>query len=166
MSQLDRSKLLLLLSFLLLFCFFFFYYLAVWNQYDDTIFSPPSWLQSARNKMPFLKKSMDLAEGRKIATRAMFPDWKGFTLKGGKTSLSAWEGLSPWEAIETVNDLAFCMTQAHVEEKNRAYNNVPPSYDFSKVRQCWILSFMTVKFEVFSATIDMTVFDGHLKTNL
>ena len=114
----------------------FFYYLAVWNQYDDTIFSPPSWLQSARNKMPFLKKSMDLAEGRKIATRAMLPDWKGFTLKGGKTSLSAWEGLSPWEAIETVNDLAFCMTQAHVEEKNRAYKNVPPSYDFSKVRQC------------------------------
>ena len=114
----------------------FFYYLAVWNQYDDTIFSPPSWLQSARNKMPFLKKSMDLAQGRKIATRAMLPDWKGFTLKGGKTSLSAWEGLSPWEAIETVNDLAFCMTQAHVEEKNRVYKNVPPSYDFSKVRQC------------------------------
>ena len=121
------SLLLLLLLLLLLFCLFF-YYLAVWNQYDDTIFSPPSWLQSARNKMPFLK-SMDPAEGRKIATRAMLPDWEGFTMEGGNTSLSA------WEAIESVNDLAFCMTQAHVEENDRVYKNVPSSYDFSKVRQ-------------------------------
>ena len=87
--------------------------------------------------MPFLK-SMDPAEGRKIATRAMLPDWEGFTVKGGNTSLSA------WEAIETVNDLAFCMTQAHVEENDRVYKNVPSSYDFSKVWQCLILSFMTV----------------------
>ena len=79
---------------------------------------------------------MDPAEGRKIATRAMLPDWEGFTVKGGNTSLSAWEGLSAWEAIETVNDLAVCMTQAQVENKNRVYKNVPPSYDFSKVRQC------------------------------
>ena len=106
----------------------FFYYLAVWNQYDDTIFSPPSWLQSARNKMPLLK-SMDPAEGRKIATRAMLPDWEGFTMEGGNTSLSA------WEAIESVNDLAFCMTQAHVEGNNRVCRNVPSSYDFSKVTQ-------------------------------
>ena len=109
----------------------------MWNQYDDTIFSPPSWFQSARNKMPFLK-SMDAAEGRKIATRAMLPDWEGFTLKGGNTRLSA------WEAIETVNDLAFCMTQAHVEENSRLSKNVPYSFDFSKVSQCLILSFMTV----------------------
>ena len=104
----------------------FFYYLAVWNQYDDTIFSPPSWLQSARNKMPLLKKSMDPAKGRKIATRAMLPDWEGFTMEGGNTSLSA------WEAIESVNDLAFCITQAQVEGNK----NVPSSYDFSKVKQC------------------------------
>ena len=109
---------------------FFYYYLAVWNQYDDTIFSPPSWLQSARNKMPLLKKSMDPAKGRKIATRAMLPDWEGFTMEGGNTSLSA------WEAIESVNDLAFCMTQAQVVKNNRVYKNVPSSYDFSKVKQC------------------------------
>ena len=109
---------------------FFFYYLAVWNQYDDTIFSPPSWVQSARNKMPFLKKSMDPAKGRKIATLAMLPDWEGFTVTGGNTSLSA------WEAIESVNDLAFCMTQAQVVKNNRVYKNVPSSYDFSKVKQC------------------------------
>ena len=108
----------------------FFYYLAVWNQYDDTIFSPPSWLQSARNKMPLLKKSMDPAKGRNIATRAMLPDWEGFTMEGGNTSLSA------WEAIESVNDLAFCMTQAQVVKNNRVYKNVPSSYDFSKVKQC------------------------------
>ena len=107
-----------------------FYYLAVWNQYDDTIFSPPSRLQSARNKMPLLKKSMDPAKGRKIATRAMLPDWEGFTMEGGNTSLSA------WEAIESVNDLAFCMTQAQVVKNNRVYKNVPSSYDFSKVKQC------------------------------
>ena len=116
----------------------FFYYLAVWNQYDDTIFSPPSWLQSARNKMPLLKKSMDPAKGRNIATRAMLPDWEGFTMEGGNTSLSA------WEAIQSVNDLAFCMTQAHVEGNNRVCRNVPSSYDFSKVTQYKILSFMTV----------------------
>ena len=116
----------------------FFYYLAVWNQYDDTIFSPPSRLQSARNKMPLLKKSMDPAKGRNIATRAMLPDWEGFTMEGGNTSLSA------WEAIQSVNDLAFCMTQAHVEGNNRVCRNVPSSYDFSKVTQYKILSFMTV----------------------
>ena len=116
---------------------YFCYYLAVWNQYDDTIFSPPNWLQSARNKMPFLK-SMDAAEGRKIATRAMLPVWEGFTVKGGNTSLSA------WEAIETINDLAFCMTQAHVEENSRLSKNVPYSFDFTKVSQCSMLSFMTV----------------------
>ena len=115
---------------------YFCYYLAVWNQYDDTIFSPPNWLQSARNKMPSFLKSMDAAEGRKIATRAMLPDWEGFTVKGGNTSLSA------WEAIETINDLAFCMTQAHVEENSRFSKNVPYSFDFSKVSQC--LSFMIV----------------------
>ena len=125
MSQLDGSKWLILLS---LFCLVFIY-LAIWNQYDDTIFSPPSWLQSARNKMPFLKKSMDPAKGRKIATRAMLPDWEGFTVEGGNTSFLA------WEAIESVNDLAFCMTQAHVEENNRVDKNVPSSYDFSKVKQ-------------------------------
>ena len=117
---------------------YFCYYLAVWNQYDDTIFSPPNWLQSARNKMPSFLKSMDAAEGRKIATRAMLPDWEGFTVKGGNTSLAA------WQAIESVNDLAFCMTQAHVEEKGRLSKNVPYSFDFSKVSQCSILSFMTV----------------------
>ena len=116
----------------------FFYYLAVWNQYDDTIFSPPSRLQSARNKMPLLKKSMDPAKGRNIATRAMLPDWEGFTMEGGNTSLSA------WEAIQSVNDLAFCMTQAQVVKNNRVYKNVPSSYDFSKVTQYKILSFMTV----------------------
>ena len=117
---------------------YFCYYLAVWNQYDDTIFSPPNWLQSARNKMPSFLKSMDAAEGRKIATRAMLPDWEGFTVKGGNTSLSA------WEAIETINDLAFCMTQAHVEENSRLSKNVPYSFDFTKVSQCSMLSFMTV----------------------
>ena len=122
--------LLLLLLLFFYFIYFFFYYLAVWNQYDDTIFGPPSWVQSARNKMPFLKKSMDRAKGRKIATRVMLPDWEGFTVTGGNTSLSA------WEAIESVNDLAFCMTQAQVVKNNRVYKNVPSSYDFSKVKQC------------------------------
>ncbi|XP_078381354.1 E3 ubiquitin-protein ligase rnf213-alpha-like isoform X3 [Oculina patagonica] len=99
---------------------------AVWHQYDDTIFSPPSWFQSIRNKMPFLK-SMDAVDGRNIATWAMLPRWEGFTTDEARTSMTA------WEAVEVVSDIAYCMTQTQVEEDGRFTENVPYLYNFSRV---------------------------------
>lgn len=98
----------------------------MWHQYDDTIFSPPSWFQSIRNKMPFLK-SMDAADGRNIATWAMLPRWEGFIVDALNTSMTA------WEAVEVVNDVAYCMTQTLVEEDERLTGHVPYRYDFKKV---------------------------------
>ena len=100
--------------------------LATWHQYDDTIFSPPGWLQSLRNKMPFLK-SMDPADGRNIATCAMLPRWEGFTTDEARTNMT------PWEAVEAVNDIAYCMTETLVEEGGHFTRNIPLSYDFSRV---------------------------------
>ena len=102
------------------------YFLAIWHQFDDTIFIQANWLQSLRNKVPFLK-SMDDTEGRNIATWAMLPLWEGFTASAASGNMSA------WEAIETVKDLAFCMTQTLAEEGGHHTKNVPLSYDFTKV---------------------------------
>ena len=76
--------------------------------------------------MPFLK-SMDPVDGRKIATFAMLPRWEGFTTDETKKSMTA------WEAIEAVNDIAYCMTQTLVEEDGHFTRNVPHLYDFSRV---------------------------------
>lgn len=99
---------------------------AVWHQYDDTIFSPPGWVQSIRNRMPFLK-SMDPVDGRCIATRAMLPHWEGFTTDEVKTTMTA------WEAVQVVSDVAYCMTQTLVEENGHLTGNVPSSYNFKRV---------------------------------
>ena len=110
--------------------------LATWHQYDDTIFSPPGWLQSLRNKMPFLK-SMDPADGRNIATCAMLPRWEGFTTDEARTNMT------PWEAVEAVNDIAYCMTETLVEEGWHFTRNIPLSYDFSRVSHHlihWLIS--------------------------
>ncbi|XP_067056125.1 E3 ubiquitin-protein ligase rnf213-alpha-like isoform X2 [Acropora muricata] len=97
----------------------------VWHQYDDTIFSPPNWLQSFRNMLPAALKSMDAAEGRRIATRAMLPSLEGFTGEGKDTNA--------WKAVEVIQNLASCMTNSHVEENGRYLRNVPASYDFREV---------------------------------
>lgn len=70
---------------------------------------------------------MDPVDGRNIATLAMLPRWEGFTTDEAKTSMTA------WEAVEVVNDIAYCMTQTLVEEGGRFTRNVPYLYDFSRV---------------------------------
>jgi len=76
--------------------------------------------------MPFLK-SMDPADGRNIATCAMLPRWEGFTTDEARTNMT------PWEAVEAVNDIAYCMTETLVEEGWHFTRNIPLSYDFSRV---------------------------------
>ena len=76
--------------------------------------------------MPFLK-SMDPVDGRNIATWAMLPRWEGFTTDEVNTSMTA------WEAVEVVNDVAYCMTQTLVEEDGVVTRNVPFLYDFTRV---------------------------------
>ena len=76
--------------------------------------------------MPFLK-SMDPVDGRNIATWAMLPRWEGFTTDEVTTSMTA------WEAVEVVNDVAYCMTKTLAEENGYFSRNVPLSYNFSRV---------------------------------
>ena len=104
----------------------FIYYLAVWHQYDDAVFPPASWFQKIRNKMPFLK-SMDPVEGRNLATWAMLPRWRGFVSETEDTNMHA------WDAVETIKDLAYCMTKTLLEEGGSVDKNVPASYSFTRV---------------------------------
>lgn len=106
--------------------YYVFHFLAVWHQYDDAIFSSPSWFQRFRNIMPVLK-SMDPVEGRNIATWAMLPQWEGFAVDEMNTSMTA------WEAVGIVNDIAYCMTQTQVEKGGVYRWNVPLSYNFNTV---------------------------------
>jgi len=41
--------------------------------------------------------------------------------------------MTPWEAVEAVNDIAYCMTETLVEEGWHFTRNIPLSYDFSRV---------------------------------
>lgn len=77
--------------------------------------------------MPKVLKVMDPVDGRDIATFAMLPRWEGFTTDEAKTSMTA------REAVEVLNDIAYCMTQSEVEEDGQFKRNVPLSYDFSRV---------------------------------
>ena len=105
---------------------FFLIFAAVWNQYDDTIFSSPNFFEKVCNFMPFLK-SMDPVEGRIIATRAMLPPWEEFITDEVDTSLTA------RDAIEIIKNLAYCMTQTQAEEHGLYKSNVPESFDFNGV---------------------------------
>ncbi|KAJ7355102.1 hypothetical protein OS493_027891 [Desmophyllum pertusum] len=88
---------------------------AVWHQYDDTIFSPPGKFQSFRNTIPIeCVKSMGTVKGRSIATFAMLGE----------------VNFTNWEAVEAVNDIAYCMKQTMVEKGGEYKNNVPSSYNF------------------------------------
>ena len=89
--------------------------------------------------MPFLK-SMDPAEGRNIATLEMLPRWEGFIVSGASTNIST------WEAIKTVKDLSFCMTQTLMEQDGRVAKHVPSSYDFSNV-SCLLIGCFKLYFQ-------------------
>jgi len=100
--------------------------LAIWYQYDDGIFSEPNLVQSLRNIMP-VWKSMDVLEGRNLATSAMLREWKDLlTVKSDKT-------MAAWDFIRRVGDLAYCMTNSKVEDYGRVIPNVPPRYNFKQV---------------------------------
>lgn len=104
----------------------FFLFSAIWHQYDDAIFSEPNLFQKLLNKLP-VWKSMDVVEGRNLATLAMLPPWRGVLDKGGDTAMAA------WETVQIIGDLAYCMTKSTVEEYGSNVSNVPARYSFSKV---------------------------------
>lgn len=100
--------------------------LAIWHQYDDAIFSEPSWVQSLRNRMP-VWKSMDVLEGRNLATWAMLHEWEDLLTVKSDTMMAA------WEFVSRVGDLAYCMRNSKVEEYRFITSNVPPRYNFKQV---------------------------------
>ena len=114
----------------------FIYYLAVWHQYDDAVFPPANWFQCIRNKILFLK-SMDPIDGRNIATWAMLPRWRGFVNETEDTNMSA------WDAVLAIGDLEHCMTQTLTEEGGRVFENVPPSYDFTRVSEGFFFTYLS-----------------------
>ena len=70
---------------------------------------------------------MDSTEGRNIATRVMLLKWEGFTVDDVEENITA------WEAVQTVNDIAYCYTQTKVMEEENTTKNVPHRYDFQQV---------------------------------
>lgn len=112
---------------------------AIWHQYDDAIFSEPSWVQSFRNMMP-VWKSMDVLEGRNLATWAMLEEWEDLLTVKSDTTMAA------WDFVRTVGDLAYCMTNSKVEECQCIIPRVPSRYNFKQVSDqslcckiCWSL---------------------------
>lgn len=100
--------------------------LAIWHQYDDAIFSEPSRVQSLRNILP-VWKSMDVLEGRNLATWAMLNECEDLLTDKSDTMMAA------WEFVRRVGDLAYCMTNSKVEEHGSIMSNVPPRYNFKQV---------------------------------
>ena len=102
---------------------------GVWHQYDDTIFPEPTKWQSLRNYMPASSlKSMDLVEGRRIATNAMLPCWEGFCSHGCEMKAS--------DVITQIQSVHHCMTKSRIRPRNGgARNGTPTGYDFKKVRR-------------------------------
>ena len=99
---------------------------AIWHQYDDAIFSEPSRVQSLRNMMP-VWKSMDVVEGRNLATWAMLNEWEDLLTVKSDTTMAA------WDFVKKVGDLAYCMTNSKVEEYGFIISNVPSRYNFKQV---------------------------------
>lgn len=99
---------------------------AIWHQYDDAIFSEPSRVQSLRNMMP-VWKSMDVLEGRNLATWAMLNEWEDLLTVKTDTTMAA------WDFVRRVGDLAYCMTNSKVEEYGLTISNVPSRYNFKQV---------------------------------
>ena len=105
---------------------FSFLFLAIWHQYDDAIFSEPNLFQKLLNKLP-VWKSMDVLEGRNLATWTMLPPWDGCLVRKGDSEMAA------WETVQMIKDLAYCMTKSTVEEYGLNKPNVPSRYSFSNV---------------------------------
>jgi len=106
--------------------FKFLILLAIWNQYDDAVFSEPNLVQRFRNWMPVMK-SMDVLEGRNLATWAMLCEWEDLLTGKSDTTMAA------WDFVTRVADLANCMTNSKVEEYRRITSNVPSRYNFKQV---------------------------------
>lgn len=83
--------------------------------------------------LPSFLKSMDRAEGRRIATRAMLPALEDLIMEEKDSSA--------WTALEIIRNLASCMTDSFVEENGHCSKNVPISYDFKEVSENKHLTF-------------------------
>lgn len=90
------------------------------------MFSEPNLVQSLRNIMP-VWKSMDVLEGRNLATRVMLPKWEDHLADKSDTQMAA------WDVVRIIADLAYCMTQSKVEEYRLITSNVPSRYNFKQV---------------------------------
>ena len=83
-------------------------------------------MQSFLNMMP-VKKSMDVLEGRNLATWAMLHEWEDLLTVKRDTAMPA------WDFVRRVEDLAYCMTNSKTEEYGRVISNVPSRYNFKQV---------------------------------
>ena len=81
-------------------------------------------------------KSMDVLEGRNLATLAMLPKWEDHLADTGDTRMAA------WEVVRIIADLAYCMTQSKVEEYRLITPNVPSRYNFKAVSDLLLYRFI------------------------
>ena len=89
-------------------------------------------MESFRNKMPLLSKAMDPVHSREVATQAMLPRWEGFC-----TDSQEGMKMTAWEAINYVQNVAYCMTNSETVDHNYVgfpHSDVPSGYNFGRVK--------------------------------
>ena len=101
---------------------------GTWNQYDAAIFPAPTFAESIRNFVPLISKAMDRVHSRELATLAMLPRWEGFCT-GSQEGVQ----MTAWEAMEQIQNVAYCMTNSECIEGNYITSDVPSAYNFGKV---------------------------------
>ena len=97
---------------------------ATWHQYDDAVFSQPSFWDSIRSLFPKWKVS-DAAEGRRLAMMAMFPKWGEISEK---------EGTNGHATLNKINNVLHCMSRAEFENGGNFYPRIPDGFSATEVR--------------------------------
>ena len=98
-------------------------FLGTWHQYDDAIFSQPGFWASIRRFFPKLKN--DPAEGRRLAMKAMLPEWDGITMKQG--------GMNAYDALSEINSVVHCVSKAEIENGGGYELRSTHGFDFTEV---------------------------------
>ena len=97
---------------------------ATWHQYDDAVFSQPSFWDSIRSLFPKWKVS-DAAEGRRLAMMAMLPKWGEISEK---------EGTNGHATLNKISNVLHCMSRAEFENGGNFYPRIPDGFSATEVR--------------------------------
>ena len=96
---------------------------ATWHQYDDAVYSAPSFWESFRSLWE--NEAQVPAEGRRMAMLAMLPEWDRVSSTEG--------GMSAHAAVTEINRVVYCMSKAEFENGGCYFPRIPPGFNFMEV---------------------------------